>query len=379
MLAFVLLATLLDPRRVVTSVAANIESRYVLAAEAKTIAAELRERAAAGKYDNLDAQRLAAQLTQELREKDLHFDVQYQRKAETPAQMRRANHGFRRVELLEGNVALIEIDHLDDLERSRKTIEAAMTFVAAADAVILDLRGAPGGYGNTVRFLASHFVPAGTPLMASFSRETGKTTRDRSMRTNVQLHTQPLFVAVGPVTGSAAEALAFTLQRIGRATIVGERSLGAAHGGGWVEVGDGFEAYIPTFRAFDPKTNEGWQGTGVIPELKSGQAAAAAHLAAIRAIAPNDRWLIALLELEANGPGTATLVPGRYEGIEIREDHTFLGASGIPRRLIPLHDGTFLIEDTSVSRTVQARLRFVEGGLELLVADGRAIKRARIP
>lgn len=373
MLALVL-ALLIDPRVIVTSIADKIESRYVLVDEGKAIAAELRTRAAAGKYDGLDAPRLASQLTKELREKDLHFDVQHDRKPHTAEDGRAENHGFRRVEILEDNVGLIELTRIDDLKQARATAEAAMAFVAESDAVIFDLRESPGGYGNTVHFLVSHFVPPHTPLMATFDRETGKTARQRSSRTKTRLEQPHLFVAIGPGTGSAAEALAFTLQRTGRATIIGERSLGAAHGGGWVAVGEGFEVFIPTFRGFDPKTNESWQGTGVIPDVKAEQAVAAAHLAVAR-----DPWLKALLQLEASGPGKVTLVPGRYEGIEIRDDFTFLGASGIPRRLIPLHDGTFLIEDKSVRRTVQARLRFVEGGLELLVADGRVIKRARIP
>lgn len=368
-----LLAVLIEPRAVVGSIADHIESRYVLAAEGRAIAEELRQRARAGAYDGLEARPLAARLTKELREKDLHFDVQHERKQ--PLSTAHQNHGFKRVEILEGNVALIELTVIDNLDDARGTAAAAMTFVEHADAVIFDLRGSPGGHGDTVRFLVSHFVPPGTPLMATFDRETDKTTREKSMRTKTRLHDKKLFVAIGPGTGSAAEALAFTLQRIGRATIVGQRSQGAGHGGGWGAVGGGFEVFIPTFRAFDPKTNASWQGSGVIPDVAAERAVAAAHLAAVK-----DPWLVPLLQLEANGPGTATLVPGRYEGIEIRADSTFLGASGIPRRLIPLHDGTFLIEDASVPRAVQARVRFVEGGLELLVPpDGRALKRARIP
>lgn len=375
MLALVLLAALADPRLVVQSIAEKIEARYVLPAEGKVIAGELRERAAAGKYDGLEAKPLAAQLTKELRERDLHFDVQYERKPQTAAQVKEENHGFRRVEILEGNVGLIELTRIGDLRDARAAAEGAMALVAETEAVIFDLRASPGGYGNTVSFLVSHFVPPGTPLMATFERETGKTTRGKSMRTKTRLERQRVFVAIGPGTGSAAEALAFTFQRISRATIVGSRSSGAGHGGGWVAVGNGFEVFIPNFRAFDPKTNESWERKGVIPDVEAERAVAAAHLAAV-----SDPWLVPLLQLEANGPGKATLIPGRYEGIEIRDDHTFLGASGIPRRLTPLHDGTFLIEDSSVRRAIQARLRFVEGGLELLVPpDGRAIKRARIP
>lgn len=373
MLAFLLLAVLADPRTVVDSIATSIETRYVLAAEGRAIAAELRQRATAGAYDGLDAKKLASTLTAELRKKDLHFDVQYERKpAPSP---RLQNHGFKRVEILEDNVALIELTVIGNLRNARDTAAAAMTFAKDADAVIFDLTGSPGGHGATVEFLVSHLVPPGTPLMATFERDTGKTTRQKSMKTGATLHRQKVFVAIGPGTGSAAEALAFTLQRIGRATVVGQKSQGAAHGGGWVAVGDRFEVFIPTFRGFDPKTNESWQGAGVIPDVEAERAVAAAHLAAVK-----DPWLVPLLTFEAHGPGKATLVPGRYDGIEIRDDQTFLGASGIPRRLIPLHDGTFLIEDKSVPRAIQARLRFVDGGLELILPpDGRAIKRARIP
>ncbi|QIK95190.1 hypothetical protein G7076_00615 [Sphingomonas sp. HDW15A] len=70
-------------------------------------------------------------------------------------------------------------------------------------------------------------------------------------------------------TASAAEHLAMSLKRTHRATLVGETTLGAGHYGRMVPLDDSFTyaAFIPVGRTFDPDTNEGWEGTGVKPDV----------------------------------------------------------------------------------------------------------------
>jgi hypothetical protein len=93
------------------------------------------------------------------------------------------------------------------------------------------------------------------------------------------------------------------------------------------------------------------------------------------------RWLLPILELAANGPAKADAPPvaGKYKGVEITSDAKFIGASGVPRELTPLSDGTFLIEDASVAARYRARVRFTETGLELLTRQGRVLPRPRLP
>jgi hypothetical protein len=311
--------------------------------------------------------------------------------------MRRSNHGFRRAEVVAGNVVLLEVTQFDDLSVAGSAASAAMAFAADADAVIVDLRNNRGGSGNTVGFLASYFLPADTVLLSTFDRETGETTLARTLASvpGRRMPDVPLFILTGPATGSAAEAFAFALQRTGRATLVGTRTAGAAQGGGWVPVGEGFVAFIPTFRSFDPETGSSWERTGVQPDVVTSveRALDAAHLRAVAALdeaasRQELRWLLPLLDLAANGAAEHDLagLAGRYEGIEITAVGNrleFLGASGIPREVVPLSDGTFLIVDSSVPATAQARMRFVLDAsgrvvrLELLTEDGTVLPRSR--
>ncbi|HEX8169300.1 MAG TPA: S41 family peptidase [Thermoanaerobaculia bacterium] len=397
---------------VIESIARQIEKRYVIVDEAPRIAQRLR--ADVAKYESIeDNAKLAEALGNDLRQStgDLHFDVRFDpAHAErllaagsdtkrvlpevppTPeqlAEMRRTNYGVRRYELLDGNVANIELTLLEKLQYSRTALTAALELAANAEAVVIDLRGAPGGRPETVRFLASYFLAKPTLLLSTFDRETGKTTESYSMAgvAGRRMPDVPLFILTGTGTGSAAEGFAFVMQQLGRAAIVGEHSQGAAYGGGWVPAAEGFVVFIPTFR---PVTKNGktWHATGVIPDVPApaDRALAMAHLRAVaaldaRASRPELRWLLPLLDLAANGPksGDARPVAGKYQGVEITREPRFIGASGMPRELTPLSDGTFLIEDFSVAPRYRARVRFTATGLELLTPQGRVIPRPRLP
>lgn len=86
---------------------------------------------------------------------------------------------------------------------------------------------------------------------------------------NPRLADSEVYVLTSPVTGSAAEHLTMALQRTGRATVIGERSRGAAHFGGLIPVGDNFAAFIPAGRTFDPDTGESWEGSGNQPDIET--------------------------------------------------------------------------------------------------------------
>lgn len=420
-----------DRAAVIEALALQLEARYVIPEAVPRIVAALRDKLHAGEHSETTATAFARTLTDDLRtaSRDLHFDVSYDAARERDlaaagaatrkrlpeiapsperlAEMRRSNYGFRRVENLSGNVGYLDLRFFEDLRYARATAVAAMAVLAGSDAVIVDLRRNPGGHGNLVQFLVSYFFgERPVELMSSYDRETGVTKRGRTLRRlpGARLPDADVYVLTGPGTGSAAEAFAFTLQRKGRARTVGEPSAGAAHGGGWVPLGHGFVVFISTFRGFDPRTGEDWEGIGVTPDVAApaDSALEVAHVEAVRRLAAKASdperqrklaWLVPLLDLGASGPRPVTPESlGSYAGtydratIEVDQGNAhFVGAGGVRRRLLALTDGTFLIEDVSVPPENQARLRFVldaQGrvtGLELLAPDGRVLPRARLP
>jgi len=284
-------------------------------------------------------------------------------------------------------------------------LRAAIEFLAHADAVILDLRQVRGGYGSMDEFLTStFFAPDSVELLSGFDRERGTTLRGWTHPSLAQrpLGHVDLFVLTSGITGSAAEALAFVLKIKERATLVGERTVGAAHAGGWVPLDRGFVAFIPNARGFDPRTGRDWERIGVEPTLAvpAARALDAAHAEAIRRLAARSTdvrraqlsWLLPLLERRAAGPLTLSSAvlerqAGSYERCRIENAGgglQFIGVSGQPQRLIPLTEDTYLLEDDRFAPEQQIRVRFVTGpdgttsSLQLLVDDGRVLTRKRI-
>jgi retinol-binding protein 3 len=415
-------------KRVIDSIALQLRARYVLPERVPQLEEHLRTKLRNGGYDNdVTAIKFAQALTQDLRTigDDLHFDVSYNPAREQVLlasgtdkakilpeielsesereSLRQTNYGIKRVEVLNGNVGYLVLDSFVNLSYSRDTVVAAMAVLANVDAVIIDLRRNNGGHGNVGELMISYFFgPEPVELMASFDRETNMTTQHRSLRElpGRRLPTAEIFILSSRATASAAEAFAFTLQQVNRGKVVGTRTSGAAHGGGWVPLGNGFIFFVPTFRGFNPHTGKSWNSTGVLPNIEApdDRTLEIAHLEAVKKLLTKTNneerrkqlaWLEPLLELKAFGQKQLPLLQlkhyvGEYEGVSISlesEQLYFLGASGIRRRLLALTNDIFLIEDSSVPPEYQARVRFLSNQageiteLCLLIADGRSFAR----
>ena len=69
-------------------------------------------------------------------------------------------------------------------------------------------------------------------------------------------------------SGSASEAVAFTLQTAGRARVVGDRTGGAANLlGDSFALPHGFLLWAPEARPVNPKTGANWERIGVKPDV----------------------------------------------------------------------------------------------------------------
>ena len=196
------------------------------------------------------------------------------------------NHFFTKVEVLPGNIGYLDYDQFGFPNFSKDAADAAFGFLAETDALILDLRDNRGGIEGMNQYLASHFF--GDEPVHLYSRYYG------SANTTVEYVTfpehvmrrfpdRPLFVLVNRGTGSAAENFSFAMQGLGRATIVGQPTAGAAHSSRAFPVGAGLVLQLPIARAFNPRTGEDWEGTGVLPdvEIESTDALRAAHSRAV--------------------------------------------------------------------------------------------------
>lgn len=283
-----------DRRAVVDSIARLLEAFHTAPDTGRMIADRIRQQERGGAYASLAGRdAFARALTADLQSVngDRHLYV-----LPPGTQVRRPggdgtassdNYGFDRTEMLEGNVGYVRVAGplLDD-PRALDAAAAAFRAVEGADAVILDLRGVPGGSPGMVDWIASHFVAPGTPLVRVYDRRAG-TDAVREARASVSGPRRldvPLYVLVDGRSASAAEALPFILQGLERATIVGERTRGAGRNNMVVDVGSGFAASVTFTRVTSPRTGRGWEGVGVQPEIAvpGADALRAAHQDALR-------------------------------------------------------------------------------------------------
>jgi C-terminal processing protease CtpA/Prc len=77
------------------------------------------------------------------------------RQIEMPAAAR-ARAGFTRVERLSDNVGYIELDHFAPVDAACSAADAAMDFLADADALVIDLRRNDGGDRRMAALLTSY-------------------------------------------------------------------------------------------------------------------------------------------------------------------------------------------------------------------------------
>ena len=100
--------------------------------------------------------------------------------------------------------------------------------------------------------------------------------------------TQPLVLTLPYVDSSAiagGEELAYDVQNLKRAMLVGETTGGGANPGGFAKVTEHFTLFVPTGRAISAVTKTSWEGIGVKPDVAvpAAKALDVAYLDALRA------------------------------------------------------------------------------------------------
>ncbi len=197
-----------------------------------------------------------------------------------------ASHGFQSYERLDGDIAYIDLRSFSGDPDSKSAADEAMTALAGAEALILDLRRNRGGSPFMVRYLSGFLFAEPTHLASTMMRDwdepAERWTLQEGLPTRAFVDT-PVYVLTSRGTFSAAESFTFGLKINDRITQVGERTGGGGHWGSVVTVGDGLEMFLPQGRTYDPATGLGWEAEGLEPDIEvPTDEALDAALAAIR-------------------------------------------------------------------------------------------------
>jgi len=275
-----------DRRDVVRRTADLIEARYVYPERAAALARSLRR--IEGGFHEEEPEAFAAALTARLRElsEDGHFAVEHRRAApdeaesaadaaHMAAQMEHwygagVNHGLESVQRLDQGIGYLDLRVFAPTDMGGDLMQAAMTLLAQSPALIIDLRHNGGGMGEMVQMLEAYLLDQSAEVSGSY---------DRPSDTHIRAFTpswvpgrrfgadKPVFILISKRTFSAAEALAYDLQAMGRATIVGQTSGGGAHPFKYRAITPDFILSLPEGRSINPITGKDWQGVGVQPDV----------------------------------------------------------------------------------------------------------------
>jgi peptidase S41-like protein len=299
---------------VVDAAIRELNARYVFADVGAKASTMLGDNLRAHAYDDIDdPERFAGRLTADLRAvtRDLQIRVRYSapplppRGADdaTPSPEQVAadirdgearNFGVERVEHRPNNIGYIDLRAFDDLGPAAPAITAAMTLVAHADALIVDLRNNGGGDPATVAFMSSYLFDRRTHLNSLYWREGDRTeqfwTEDWVPGPRFG-QSKPVYVLTSSYTFSGAEEFSYNLKNLKRATIVGETTGGGANPGDRQRLSAHFDIFVPSGRAISPVTHTNWEGTGVAPDVRVAAAHAlrTAELLASKALAAKPR------------------------------------------------------------------------------------------
>jgi retinol-binding protein 3 len=278
-------------KTLVDSLAAQIHRFYILEAEAAKMSGYLKKRYKEGHYNDIgDPHLLAGLLTSDVLSvyQDEHFHVEYnpamaneisgniddvpKMVAEKLEIERTRNFGFKKAEVLSGNIGYLEISSFSRLNKfSKATANAALDLLSNSDALIIDLRYGIGGSPDMVNHILGRLFKERTHYSDIYIRSEKVSLPYWTTPDSIpgRLADIPLFVLTSYKTFSAAEGLAYALQSMKRATVIGEVTRGGAHTVTYRPLSSGFITDLPFGRAIDPVSKKSWEGIGVIPDVKT--------------------------------------------------------------------------------------------------------------
>jgi carboxyl-terminal processing protease len=168
-------------------------------------------------------------------------------------------------DLAGGKVGYIAVTGFSDNSASKFHDSLQADLKAGKKAIILDLRGNPGGYVTAARAIASEFIKDGPIFWEEDS--SGKQTETPATGTGIATDDSiKLVVLVDKGSASASEIVAGALQDRKRATVVGETSFGKGTVQQWIQLDDGSALKLTIAKWLTP--DKRWiHHVGIIPDV----------------------------------------------------------------------------------------------------------------
>jgi len=147
---------------------------------------------------------------------------------------------------------------------------------AGLRALVLDLRGNPGGLVDELRDVSAALLPQSSPILQMTSRN-GRTVVMETLQPPILPGVVPIVTLVDEGSASASELLASALQEAGRAVIAGVKTAGAVEIGITVDLPEDAGLAVTVARLLSGKGVR-LEGRGVIPDEQQPLETAALNL-----------------------------------------------------------------------------------------------------
>ncbi|GLB53975.1 interphotoreceptor retinoid-binding protein [Neptunitalea chrysea] len=266
-------------------IADKIEAYYIFENIGKELSQKLNIEIKNKTFDKFTNQEFADSLSSYLAKNgnDLHFNVLYrpiEKKEEInekellkqyDAINKQWNYGFEKILRLDGNIGYIQYTGFPPANKSAiQTLNATMDFVSNTNALILDLRDNNGGDGEMVKQFLSYFFTKKTKISESYTRFNNKTNISYTNKKvgGKKYLNKPIYILVNNRTISAAEALAYELQKNKGAIIIGEKTYGAANPVKAFYIDNLFHLFVPISEVKNAITQSNWEHKGVDLDVK---------------------------------------------------------------------------------------------------------------
>lgn len=268
-----------------------LKAQYIFPEAAVEMAVYIGKQNKNKKYENLDGNAFAGAITNDLQyiSRDKHINIKFspevlaphsndvkmemteEQKAGLSRYLRNTNYGIAKLEILPGNIGYIDINVFVDPEFAGDTYAAMMNYVAHTYALIIDLRHCGGSTSpEAIPFLCGYFFKNPVRLSDLYWRK-GNVTQQMLTYGYVpgkKYLDKPVYILTSNGTFSGGEAIAYDLQNLKRATIIGQTTGGGANPGGMIRLTDHFAMFMPVGRAISPITHTNWEGIGVKPDIE---------------------------------------------------------------------------------------------------------------
>lgn len=370
---------------IVDSISAIVQQYYIDPGIGTQIVDNIRAKHKNGTYATItNPQTLADTLEADLRaiNHDLHMSMIYRSPRERTTENAPSiqvnetglwtNYGLSEIKVLDGNVGYLKIKHFTQhqyFEAIKPVVTSAIESLKNTEAIIVDVRDNGGGFEDMVAYYISYFFDSKEPIHLSDYRCTihdhtyGISTDPDVLGT--KLPDTKLYVLVNANTGSAAESFAYMLKHLGRATIIGETTVGAGNGASHHTVNDRFIVQVSSEETINAVTKTSFEQVGVIPHIKT----TSAH-------AFTKGYQLAITYLKENN--TSTIDSSNYENllefISLPESNANIDTTAYAKYLGTYQGGAITITITLENNILYGQVRSNGGKMALTPLEDHIFK-----